>query len=106
MSSLQDIEQKILNGKRINETESLTLFQQGNLYDLGFLADFIRKKKHPDPIVTYVIDRNINYSNICVSGCLFCAFYREKNHPEAYILSEKDISEKITELYNKTVFRY
>ena len=66
MSSLQDIKQRVLNSERITEIESLTLFRDGNLYDLGFLADFIRKKKHPDPVVTYVIDRNINYTDICI----------------------------------------
>ena len=52
MSILEDIKQKVLNSERINEAESLTLFREGNLYDLGFLADFIRKKMHPGPFVT------------------------------------------------------
>ena len=61
MSSLQNIKQKVLNGERVTVTESIILFQEGNLYDLGFIADFIRKKMHPEPVVTYVIDRNINF---------------------------------------------
>ena len=97
MSSLQDIKQKILNGKRINETESLTLFQEGNLYDLGFLADYIRKKKHPDPIVTYVIDRNINYTDICISACKFCAFYKAPGDPEGMVISFEELEAKIVE---------
>ena len=97
MSSLQDIKQKVLNGDRINEAESLILFQEGNLYDLGFLADFIRKKKHPNPIVTYVIDRNINYTDICVSACKFCAFYKAPENPEGTVISFEELEEKIAE---------
>ena len=97
MSSLQDIKQRVLNGDRINEAESLILFQEGNLYDLGFLADFIRKKKHPNPIVTYVIDRNINYTDICVSACKFCAFYKAPENPEGTVISFEELEEKIAE---------
>ena len=97
MSSLQDIKQKVLNADRINEAESLILFQEGNLYDLGFLADFIRKKKHPNPIVTYVIDRNINYTDICVSACKFCAFYKAPENPEGTVISFEELEAKIAE---------
>ena len=97
MSRLQDIKQKVLIGERINETESLILFQEGNLYDLGFLADFIRKKKHPDPIVTYVIDRNINYTDICISACKFCAFYKAPENPEGTVISFEELAAKIAE---------
>jgi cyclic dehypoxanthinyl futalosine synthase len=97
MSSLQDIKQKVLNGDRVNEAESLILFQEGNLYDLGFLADFIRKKKHPNPIVTYVIDRNINYTDICVSACKFCAFYKAPENPEGTVISYEELEAKIAE---------
>ena len=97
MSNLQDIKQKVLNGERVNETESLTLFQEGNLYDLGFLANFIRKKKHPEPIVTYVIDRNINYTDICISACKFCAFYKAPEDPEGKVISFDELEAKIVE---------
>jgi len=97
MSSLQDIKQKILNSERISETEALILFRDGNLYDLGFLADFIRKKKHPDPVVTYVIDRNINYTDICISACKFCAFYKAPEDPEGTVISFEELAEKIAE---------
>ena len=97
MSILEDIKQKVLNGERINETESLTLFREGNLYDLGFLADFIRKKMHPGPFVTYVIDRNINYTDICVSACKFCAFYKAPEDPEGTVISFEELEQKIAE---------
>ena len=97
MSILEDIKQKVLNGERINETESLTLFREGNLYDLGFLADFIRKKMHPGPFVTYVIDRNINYTDICISACKFCAFYKAPEDPEGTVISFEELEQKIAE---------
>ncbi|MFC1843523.1 cyclic dehypoxanthinyl futalosine synthase [Thermodesulfobacteriota bacterium] len=97
MSSLHDIKQKILNSERVSETESLILFRDGNLYDLGFLADFIRKKKHPGPVVTYVIDRNINYTDICISACKFCAFYKAPEDPEGTVISFEELEEKIAE---------
>ena len=97
MGSLQEIKQKVLNSERITETESLTLFREGNFYDLGFLADFIRRKMHPEPIVTYVIDRNINYTDICISACKFCAFYKTPEDPEGTVLSFEELEEKIAE---------
>ena len=97
MSSLQDIKQKILNSERISEAESLTLFRDGNLYDLGLLADFIRKKKHPDSVVTYVIDRNINYTDICISACKFCAFYKAPEDPKGTVITFGELAEKIAE---------
>jgi len=97
MSILEDIKQKVLNSERINEAESLTLFREGNLYDLGFLADFIRKKMHPGPFVTYVIDRNINYTDICISACKFCAFYKAPEDPEGTVISFEELEQKIAE---------
>ena len=97
MSSLHDIKQKILNSERVSETESLILFRDGSLYDLGFLADFIRKKKHPAPVVTYVIDRNINYTDICISACKFCAFYKAPEDPGGTVISFEELAEKIAE---------
>ncbi len=64
---------------------------------LGHLANLKKQKWHPEPIVTFVSDRNINYTNVCVSGCLFCAFYRPPGHNEGYILSESDLFYKIQE---------
>jgi cyclic dehypoxanthinyl futalosine synthase len=97
MGSLQEIKQKVLNRERITETESLTLFEEGNLYDLGFLADFVRKEMHPDPIVTYVIDRNINYTDICISACKFCAFYKAPEDPDGTVISFEELEKKIAE---------
>ncbi|MCK5543767.1 MAG: dehypoxanthine futalosine cyclase, partial [Desulfobulbaceae bacterium] len=73
---MEKIEKKVLNGQRISVDECLTLAADADLYSLGFLADAVRKRLHPEPIVTYVIDRNINYTDICISACKFCAFFK------------------------------
>jgi cyclic dehypoxanthinyl futalosine synthase len=97
MSNFDSIRQKVLNSERLMEQESLTLFRDGNLYDLGFLADVVRRIKHPEPVVTYVIDRNINYTDICVSACKFCAFYKGPEDGEGLVISFEELKKKIDE---------
>ena len=92
---IDSILDKARQGHRINREEACLLFKSPDILTIGNTANAIRNFKQPNSIVTYIIDRNINYSNICISGCLFCAFYRKNNHPEAYVLSGKEISEKI-----------
>ena len=65
----------------------LELYERAPLLELGRLADDVRWKLHPENVVTYIIDRNINYTNVCVADCKFCAFYRRPKHPEGYLLS-------------------
>ena len=64
---------------------------------LGELADGVRARKHPDGIVTYIIDRNVNYTNVCVARCNFCAFYRPVGSGEGYVLGFEEIFRKIDE---------
>jgi cyclic dehypoxanthinyl futalosine synthase len=90
------LKEKILAGERIEKEEAISLFNW-DLYELGYLADTVRWRLHPEPVVTYIVDRNINYSNICISGCKFCAFWRPKGHKEAYVLSKKELAQKIEE---------
>jgi cyclic dehypoxanthinyl futalosine synthase len=97
MSKLHSIRQKVLEGERLTEEESLSLFREGNLYDLGFLADGARRKLHPGAVVTYVIDRNINYTDICISGCKFCAFYKGADDAAGSVISFEELKEKIDE---------
>ncbi|MCE5336214.1 MAG: dehypoxanthine futalosine cyclase [Desulfobacteraceae bacterium] len=73
------------------------LYSRADFHELGRMAHDVRIGKHPGDIVTYVVDRNINYSNICVCGCRFCAFFRPPGHPEAYLLGNGEISRKIEE---------
>jgi len=88
---------KIEANRRIDGEEALLLLEQADLLHLGALADARRKYLHPEPRVTYVVDRNINYTNICVSGCLFCAFYRQPSRVDGFIISEAELREKIEE---------
>jgi cyclic dehypoxanthinyl futalosine synthase len=75
----------------------LDLYQRAPLLELARLADEVRWRQHPDPVVTYIIDRNINYTNVCVADCGFCAFYRRPRHPDGYVLSYEEIGRKIDE---------
>lgn len=82
---------------RITKKECIDLIKNADLLGLGMMADNIRKKLHPEGNVSFIIDRNINYTNICINKCRFCAFYREKDDPEAYILTKRKLFNKIKE---------
>ena len=75
----------------------LELYQRAPLLELGQLADAERWRRHPEPVVTYIIDRNINYTNVCVADCQFCAFYRRPKDAGGYVLSFEQIGAKIDE---------
>ena len=75
----------------------LDLYQRAPLLELGAMADAERRRQHPDPSVTYIIDRNINYTNVCVADCSFCAFARRPGDREGYVLSFEQIGVKIDE---------
>ena len=92
------IKEKVLAGDRISPEEALVLYRESDLPALGYLANEIRKRKHPENIVTFVIDRNVNYTNICIAGCKFCAFYRRKSDEDAYTLELETILNKVQEL--------
>jgi cyclic dehypoxanthinyl futalosine synthase len=77
--------------------ELLDLYERAPLMELAALADQERARRHPGGSVTYIIDRNINYTNVCVADCAFCAFYRRPKHPEGYVLSFEEIGRKIDE---------
>ena len=81
---------------RINFDEGVELLTNGDLLELGQTADKIRHEKFGD-VVTFIIDRNINYTNICKNECKFCAFWRRKNHKGAYVLSHEEILKKVRE---------
>ena len=97
MTNSNKILDRVLNGERLSADDGERLFESNDIISLGRAAQEISKRKHPDGIVTYIVDRNINYTNICLSKCLFCAFYREKDSPDAYILPKEELSRKIAE---------
>ncbi len=75
----------------------LELYERASLLELGSLADAVRWRLHPEPAVSYIIDRNINYTNVCVADCAFCAFYRRPRDHEGYVLAYEEIGAKIDE---------
>src|SRR6476661_3130564 len=81
----------------ITRDQAIDLFRSDDLVNLGLEADRLRRKLHPDGVVSYIIDRNINYTNFCTEYCSFCAFYRPMGHKEGYILPPELIFEKIRE---------
>ena len=97
---MQDIEQiaaKVRGGARVDRAEALALYRYAPTARLGQLADEIRARKHPERVVTYIIDRNVNYTNVCVARCNFCAFYRPVGSGEGYVLAFDEIFRKIDE---------
>lgn len=86
--------------ERIDQATALELLEKADLPILGYLADQVRKRFHPDNVVTFVIDRNVNYTNVCVAGCKFCAFQRKPSSPEGYVLDTEEILKKVQELVN------
>jgi cyclic dehypoxanthinyl futalosine synthase len=94
---LNKIINKVIQGNRLDTREGLTLFRHADLLTFGELANGVRKRLHPERLVTFIVDRNINYTNICVNKCKFCAFYREAESPDSYILSREEIFTKIEE---------
>jgi cyclic dehypoxanthinyl futalosine synthase len=84
--------------ERIDQATALELLEKADLAVLGYLADQVRRRFHPDNVVTFVIDRNVNYTNVCVAGCKFCAFQRKPSSPEGYVLDTEEILKKVQEL--------
>jgi len=84
-------------GQRLSFGAARTLYEQADLLTLGQLAQLARFRQNPHRVVTYAIDRNINYTNVCTSGCQFCAFWRSKGHAHAYVLDEPTLAAKLEE---------
>jgi cyclic dehypoxanthinyl futalosine synthase len=84
--------------ERIDQATALELLEKADLAVLGYLADQVRRRFHPENIATFVIDRNVNYTNVCVAGCKFCAFQRKPSSPEGYVLDTEEILKKVQEL--------
>ena len=97
IAKLQTSIEKAWDGERLSKDEALVLWEKADFYTLAALANHRRLALHPEPIVTYVIDRNINYTNICLSGCRFCAFYRSPGAEDGYVLSQRELASKIEE---------
>lgn len=95
---IEAIAEKVGGGERLTFDDGVELFERATLLELSAMADCVRWRLHPEPVVTYVIGRNINYTNICWVQCSFCAFYRVPGSTEGYLLSKEEIFQKIQEL--------
>jgi len=82
---------------RIGPEEALRMLEEASLPELGWRADSVCTGKHPERVRTYVIDRNINYTNVCTSGCRFCAFFKPPGHSDGYVLTDDQVLAKIDE---------
>src|SRR5215472_5824523 len=82
--TIADVLARAADGGRITSDEALLLYTDAQLHALGEAADAVRRRRYPDGIVTYLIDRNINYTNVCVTACKFCAFFRAPKHTEGW----------------------
>src|SRR6187549_774221 len=94
---IEQIASKVRANERVTGDEALALYRHAPTFLLGRLAEVVRARKHPQPIVTYIIDRNVNYTNVCVAKCNFCAFYRPVGSAEGYVLGFDEIFRKIDE---------
>src|SRR6187397_3298444 len=94
---IERIAEKVRTGGRVSADEALELYRRAPTSLLGQLADSIRARKHPEGVVTYIIDRNVNYTNVCTARCNFCAFYRPVGSSEGYVLGFAEIFRKIDE---------
>ncbi len=94
---IQHILDKAVDGGRLTPEEGLTLLKSHDLARIGRAADAVARRLHPEPIRTYNIDRNINYTNVCTAVCDFCAFYRKPKSSEGYVLSREEILKKVGE---------
>ena len=101
-ATIETLQEKILDGYVVNRQEALELFQNSSLNEMGAIADALKVRSKGDKIATYLIDRNINYTNVCVTYCKFCAFYREPGDTkEGYVNEADKIIHKITEAKEK-----
>ncbi|NUP96093.1 MAG: dehypoxanthine futalosine cyclase [Planctomycetaceae bacterium] len=95
---LERIGDKVRTAQRLTPAEGLYLHENADLITLGLLADHVRRAKHPQPHVTYIVDRNLNPTNVCITDCGFCAFYRRPKADGAYVLPREEIVAKMQEL--------
>lgn len=99
MHLMDDIYQKVLAGERLEIAETGALYLKAPLPELMCLGDMVRQRKHPGGEVSWMIDRNMNITNVCASACKFCNYYRPRNHPESYITPFSEYREKIRETF-------
>ena len=93
----EEILARRLEGGRVTSEDALHLAREADLFALGRAANALRRKQAPGDTVTYLVDRNINYTNVCITDCKFCAFYRPVGDAEGYVLPRDVLARKISE---------
>jgi cyclic dehypoxanthinyl futalosine synthase len=96
-TDFDNILDRAISGARLHVDEGLVLLQSHRLAALGRAADAVTRRRHPEAFRTYNVDRNINYTNVCTSGCGFCAFSRKIDDADAYVISREELYQKIAE---------
>ncbi len=97
MTTINHILDKALQGERLDLEDTIKLFESDEVEKMGHVANILMERKHPDPMATFVIGRNVNYTNVCDVYCRFCAFYRRPGSEEGYVLPDEVIFQKIQE---------
>ncbi len=95
---IRDLLGRAREGARLTREEGLRLYREAPLRPLMQTAHSLRMKRVPRNLVTYLVDRNINYTNVCITDCLFCSFYRPPGHAESYVRSRGELAAKLAEL--------
>jgi cyclic dehypoxanthinyl futalosine synthase len=96
-TNIQPILDKALSGGRLTADDCTALLNSNDIARIGLAADEVRQRVNPGDVVTYIIDRNINYTNVCNVVCTFCAFYRRPGKPDTYVHSIEEICKRIDE---------
>jgi cyclic dehypoxanthinyl futalosine synthase len=97
MGDLEAVLEKVYRQEVLTREDGVALLNSGDLSRVGRAADHVRRLKHPDGVVSFLLDRNINYTNVCVARCAFCNFSRRPRDPEGYVLSREELFAKIDE---------
>ena len=102
-TQMKDVSEKIRSGERLNQEEGLYLLEEAPLLELGSLAQEVRYRHNPKQVVTFVVDTNLNYTNVCDAYCTFCAFYRTDKDEDAYTYSVEQVMEMVGQAASKGV---
>jgi len=103
VTSMKDVADKVMAGVRITPEDGLYLLNEAPLMELGNLAQEVRYRHNPDPVVTFVIDTNLNYTNICDAFCTFCAFFRIETDADSYTYTVEQVMEMVGQAAAKGV---
>ena len=97
-ATCDELLERVVDGGRLSAAEAMRVYRDADFFALGLAADAVRRQKNAPDVVTYIVDRNVNYTNVCTTSCRFCAFYRPVGHEEGYVLSREVLGQKLQEV--------